>query len=126
MKKLTFLSIAFFLLFMVITPILKAQPEIQIQKGNFKFDYMVAGYELDKGWGDRKAQMTITFSKVFREKPEVIIAVNSVDAKGSSVRYDVFVTNVTTSGFTIMAKTWGDSQLFWFGGNWFAIGIAKQ
>lgn len=112
-------------LFVLSTPVLKAQSDLQILRGNFRFDYMVANYEMDKGSGDRKTSLNVSFPKAFKEKPEVIIAVNSVDGKGSSVRYDVTVSNVTTSGFTIMARTWGDTQLFWFGGNWFAIGKQK-
>ncbi len=96
------------------------------QIGPFSLDKSTKEYALDSGKGDRVAQIEITFPTPFETKPDIALAVNSVDAsKETNLRYTVKAIGVSRDGFTLQVKTWEDSKIFAIGGSWIAVASKK-
>lgn len=92
-----------------------------VQSAAFSLDKNTKEFGLDNGKGDRVAQIEVTFSTPFESKPEVVIAVSTVDAsKETNLRYSVKAIGVSRDGFTLQVRTWEDSKIFSIGGSWIA------
>lgn len=93
----------------------------QMQSGTFTFDKSTPEYTLDQNKGDRVAQIEIAFPKPFDVKPEIVIAVSTVDAsKETNLRFSFKTIGVSRDGFTLQVKTWEDSKIHAIGGSWIA------
>jgi hypothetical protein len=95
--------------------------QTHLQSAAFSLDKNTKEFALDSGKGDRVAQIEITFATPFESKPEIAIAVSSLDAsKDTNLRYSVKAIGVSRDGFTLQVKTWDDSKIFGIGGTWIA------
>jgi len=79
-------------------------------------------YILSKNEGERIITVEVKFENSFPTKPKVIVAVNTVDAdKDRNVRYSAEALFVSTEGFILKVKTWGNSKILSIGGQWLAV-----
>ena len=93
----------------------------QMQSGTFQLDKNTPEYTLDQNNGDRVAQIEISFPKPFDAKPEIVIAVSTLDAsKDTNLRFAFKTIGVSRDGFTLQVKTWEDSKIHAIGGTWIA------
>ena len=75
------------------------------------------------GSGPRKFRCPIRFSDSFLSPPTVTISMSMWDIAGeSNQRADVAAENVTTEGFDILFRTWGDTRVARVRTDWLAIG----
>lgn len=82
-----------------------------------------SGGEMWAGQGPRERRLDITFENAFSDAPLVHISLSMFDADSSNnQRFDLGAENITTKGFTIVFKTWGDSRIARARANWLAIG----
>lgn len=75
------------------------------------------------GHGPRKSTYRIAFDEEFEEPPTVHISMNMWDTDvASNQRLDVQASDITTSGFEIEFRTWGDTRIARVRVGWLAIG----
>lgn len=75
------------------------------------------------GEGPRETVLAVTFNEPFRDPPIVHTGLNMVDmAHETNHRVDLTTRNVTTSGFEIVFRTWGDTRVARARADWLAIG----
>ncbi|MBX2975765.1 MAG: H-type lectin domain-containing protein [Ignavibacteriaceae bacterium] len=88
----------------------------------FSYDYTLSGYNLDKYSGERVFTQSIKFKNKLDYIPEIIFNVNSIDASSQdNLRYRIEATMVTSEGFLLRIKTWGNSKIFSIAGHWQAV-----
>ncbi len=75
------------------------------------------------GHGPRKSVKTIRFSERFRQAPSVQVSLSMWDIdRDSNQRADITAEEITDSGFEIVFRTWGDTQVARVRASWMAIG----
>lgn len=76
-----------------------------------------------RGEGPRFVHKAVEFSEPFKSKPSVHVAVSMYDiSQLAATRMDISAEHITTSGFTISFRTWGDSKIARVRACWRAIG----
>ncbi|MEP5153509.1 H-type lectin domain-containing protein [Planktotalea sp.] len=88
---------------------------------------MFSDYENDgkmwSGSGTRQRKRTIIFSEPFDEPPSVQVSMSLMDLdKETNVRSDVMAQNISTTGFDLVFRTWGDTRIARVRLSWIAIG----
>jgi len=79
--------------------------------------------EMWTGSGPRKMRIAIRFSEPFLTPPTVTVSMSMWDIAGeSNQRADIMAENVTTEGFDILFRTWGDTRVARVRTDWLAIG----
>lgn len=79
--------------------------------------------EMWSGDGPRLNRKAIVFSEAFQNAPSVTVSLSMWDMSNSAnMRADVQAENVTTKGFDIVFRTWGDTQVARVRVAWQAIG----
>ena len=73
---------------------------------------IIPGTNVGTGSGDRSDVKEVVFTKIYKEPPRIILSVAQIDAATSNIRYVVVPEEVTTTGFKIRVKTWGNSQMW--------------
>ena len=64
------------------------------------------------GNGPREIRFAVSFSKKYPAAPSVYVSVSMIDmSNAANARADLQSENVTASGFDIVFKTWGDTQV---------------
>jgi hypothetical protein len=82
----------------------------------------VSDFNLNKGTGDRVYTIEVKFPKEFKVKPDINLNVTMVEGdKNADLKYDLQTSFITTEGFIIKIKTWGEGKIRAIGGTWFAI-----
>ncbi len=75
--------------------------------------------------GIRTTTRAVTFASEFADTPTVTVAVSHLDCVADrNTRISVYTESVTTSGFSIVYKTWGDSRVYGVTASWIAHGPA--
>ncbi len=79
------------------------------------------------GHGPRAVRVPVTFDETFVAPPlvHVSIAMWDIDQQ-SNQRADISADEITTEGFTIVFKTWGDTRVARIRADWLAIGPVKH
>lgn len=78
----------------------------------------------DHPWNRPQLQTSrqISFARPYATPPKVVVWLNSLDmSNGHNWRVKVYVTDVTTTGFTIHVDTWADTILYSAGATWVAM-----
>ena len=76
-----------------------------------------------KGDGPRAARRTIQFSEVFQDLPSVTLQLSMIDMSNDAyIRADLHSEDVSTTGFDIVFRTWGDTRVARIRVAWQAIG----
>lgn len=79
------------------------------------------------GDGARQVRAYVEFSESFRAPPVVMTTLSMFDmSNGSNSRADVQAEDVTSDGFAIVFRTWGDSKIARVRVAWQAIGELRQ
>jgi len=74
------------------------------------------------GSGDRTCKIFVKFDHEFRNVPTINHSLNGLDASGSSNRVNVWIQDITQSGFSIGIFTWNDTKLYGVFVDWIAFG----
>lgn len=75
------------------------------------------------GEGPRELRRIVTFREPFRETPAVQVSLSmwDIDQKHNG-RMDISADMVTSEGFVIVFRTWGDTRVARVRADWMAIG----
>lgn len=97
---------------------------IGVDQGNDEvFSDFASGGDMWTGEGSRERRKRVTFSEPFRSKPSVQVALSLWDMDNrANVRADIAAENVTTNGFDLVFRTWGDTRIARVRMGWTAIG----
>lgn len=64
------------------------------------------------GEGARATSVSVSFSEPYDAAPNVMVSVSMIDISNEAfTRFDVQAENVTPTGFDIVFRTWGDTQV---------------
>lgn len=75
------------------------------------------------GSGTRQRKKTIVFSEPFTEPPAVHVSMSLWDVdKETNTRADVQAKNISTTGFDLIFRTWGDTRVARVRLSWLAMG----
>ncbi|MGF6860859.1 hypothetical protein ABIE69_001429 [Rhodobacteraceae bacterium MBR-64] len=90
-------------------------------------DLLFADHETDgKMWagkGAREVRKTLRFSAPYREAPHVMVSVSLWDTDHqTNQRIDITAENITTTGFDMVCRTWGDTRIARIRADWTALG----
>ena len=87
------------------------------------FDDVDHGGPMWTGEGIRTSEAAVTFSETYREPPSVHVSLSMWDMdQQSNQRADIAANEITTEGFTILFRTWGDTRVARIRADWLAIG----
>ncbi|MEM1431992.1 MAG: H-type lectin domain-containing protein, partial [Pseudomonadota bacterium] len=79
------------------------------------------------GEGPRLVRSAVSFSRAFRAPPEVLVSLEMWDFDTRpNARGDLGAEAVTTDGFDLVFRTWGDSRLARIRVGWIAIGAVSH
>ena len=75
------------------------------------------------GEGARLARSAVQFSQFFIEPPTVQVSLSMWDMEaGANPRADIAAEDITTSGFHVAFRTWGDTRVARVRVSWIALG----
>lgn len=75
------------------------------------------------GSGTRQRKKTIVFSEPFEAPPAVQVSMSLLDMdKDTNMRADVQAKNISTTGFDLIFRTWGDTRVARARLSWIAMG----
>ncbi len=75
------------------------------------------------GEGPRKMKTPVKFSESYRDIPSVQVSLTMWDLdQKTNTRADISAIGVSTTGFTILFQTWGDTRIARVRADWWAIG----
>ncbi|MEH7828395.1 H-type lectin domain-containing protein [Gemmobacter denitrificans] len=79
------------------------------------------------GQGPRESRHIINFDEAFVEVPAVMVGMSmwDIDHKHTS-RADITAENITTEGFHLVFRTWGDTRVARIRADWTAIGTVRD
>lgn len=79
------------------------------------------------GQGDRESRHVITFKEKFTEPPSVMVSISmwDIDHKHNA-RADITSEKVTTAGFHLVFRTWGDTRVARVRADWMAVGSVRS
>ncbi len=87
------------------------------------FNHVDDGLPMWAGEGDREVVVEILFQTAFLKIPAIVLNVVGIDsAHDQNLRYAVNPINITTKGFSIQFKTWGDTHIARASVSWQATG----
>ena len=84
------------------------------------------GGQMWTGTGPREARMRVTFDEPFKTIPAIqtVLAMFDID-EATNQRADLTHGNVTTEGFDLIFRTWGDTRVARVRADWTAIGEVR-
>lgn len=79
------------------------------------------------GHGERESRHLVDFKEPFREAPVIMLGISlwDMDHK-TNMRADLQAENVTTKGFHIVFRTWGDTRVARIRADWTALGPVRD
>jgi hypothetical protein len=79
------------------------------------------------GAGPREVRLAQTFAGAFLAAPVVTVSISmwDIDHRANS-RVDISAENVTTGGFEIVFRTWGDTRIARIRADWTALGPLRD
>ena len=79
------------------------------------------------GDGPRDQTTSVTFSEPYQEVPVVHVGISMWDMDGdTNQRADLRAERITTEGFQLVFRTWGDSRVARIRADWMAIGAVSD
>ena len=83
--------------------------------------------EMWVGEGQRERRKRLSFSEPFVSEPVVQVGISMWDVHNEApMRADVFTREITTDGFDLVFRTWGDTRVARIRVSWTAIGELKN
>lgn len=97
---------------------------VGIQTGSvLMFSAFEDGSEMWTGEGPRVVVQHVAFEEGFMQAPSVHVSISMWDMAGSvNQRADIQAVQVTSDGFDIQFRTWGDTRVARIRASWMAIG----
>ncbi len=97
---------------------------IGVDQGNDEvFSDFASGGDMWTGDGSRERRKHVKFSEPFRSEPTVQVALSLWDMDNrANVRADIAAEKVTTKGFDLVFRTWGDTRVARVRMSWTAFG----
>ncbi|WP_417700867.1 H-type lectin domain-containing protein [Pseudophaeobacter sp.] len=97
---------------------------IGIDQGDLAlFSEFEEGGSMWTGEGARERRMQVPFKQTYRRVPTVHVSMSLWDMDTSAaIRAELVAENITTSGFDMVFRTWGDSRVARVRAAWMAIG----
>ncbi|WBU54804.1 H-type lectin domain-containing protein [Paracoccus sp. SCSIO 75233] len=91
------------------------------------FSHFENGGEMWSGRGEREKRVEVRFKDAFRSPPVVTVGLSmwDIDTKANQ-RLDIRADEVNREGFTIVFRTWGDTQIARARAQWMAIGAVDH
>jgi hypothetical protein len=121
MKQLLTVVSLFTLLILAATPLMAQSVSMeipQVQVGTWS----ATASNLSGGTGERQMTVSVSFTKPFKVKPDVVVGITLIDAaSGVGTRVSATADGISRDGFTVVVKTWGDSKIFGAQGSWVAV-----
>lgn len=79
------------------------------------------------GFGPREVRLPQEFSEAFLEPPHVMVGLSmwDIDRRANS-RVDIIAEDITSAGFNLVFRTWGDSRIARVRADWTAIGCVPD
>lgn len=100
-----------------------SQPVGIAQGSRMMFADFNTGGPMWTGSGPREVRQAVEFSESFAAPPAVMVGISMWDAdRDTNLRADVSADHITTEGFELVFRTWGDSRLARVRCDWTAIG----
>jgi len=85
------------------------------------------GGDMWTGKGPRQRRRAISFTERFRSQPTVMVNLSMWDMdQKTNQRADISAENITTEGFDLVFRTWGDTRVARVRANWMAIGELRH
>lgn len=85
------------------------------------------GGEMWTGRGQRDRRRRVAFSEPFRSVPVVHVGISMWDVDNETpLRADVAAETITTDGFDLVFRTWGDTRVARVRVAWMAMGELRQ
>ena len=85
------------------------------------------GGQMWRGEGPRQSREQVTFSEAFRAPPHVQVSISMWDISNkTNIRADVQAEAITETGFTIVFRTWSDTQVARIRVAWTAFGEIRH
>ena len=79
------------------------------------------------GQGPREVRQAQIFTEPFAEAPAVMVSISMWDLDHKvNARADISAENITSTGFQIVFRTWGDTRVARIRADWTAIGPAPD
>ncbi len=83
--------------------------------------------EMWTGRGQRERRKPVRFSEAFRKPPAVQVSLSLWDLhNGAPARVEILAEAVTETGFDLVFRTWGDTQVARARAGWIAFGELRQ
>ena len=97
---------------------------IGVEQGTTQlFSDFESGGEMWTGNGPREARVRVKFTEPFRAKPVVMVSLSMFDLdQKTNQRADLTYERVSTKGFDIVFRTWGDTRVARARASWTAMG----
>ena len=98
----------------------KAENEAQVRNISTLMNYgkvseigqaQITAYFTKTGQGKRVDSTTVLFKEIYSKPPKVIIFPVRLDTPGAGTKFEITVSNITTTGFTLTMGTWDEGQL---------------
>ncbi len=98
-----------------------------LQGSRVLFSDFADGGVMWTGQGPRESRHIVHFKEAFLEVPAVMVGISmwDMDQKTNS-RADISAETVTTEGFHLVFRTWGDTRVARVRADWTAIGPVKS
>ena len=98
-----------------------------LQGSRVLFSDFADGGVMWTGQGDRESRHIIKFHEAFRQPPTVMTSIGmwDIDHKHNS-RADITAEQITTVGFQLVFRTWGDTRVARVRADWIAVGAVKD
>ena len=98
-----------------------------LQGSRVLFSDFADGGVMWTGQGDRESRHLIKFKEPFHGVPSVMVSMSmwDIDHKHTS-RADIVAENITTTGFHLVFRTWGDTRVARVRAEWLAMGAVKD
>jgi len=93
------------------------------QGDNVLFSDFETDGEMWSGEGPRERRKSLIFGRAFRTPPAVFVALSMWDMdSATNARADVSAENISSSGFDVVFRTWGDTRVARARVRWMAVG----
>lgn len=101
---------------------------VGIQQGSRTlFSDFATGGPMWTGNGDREIRSHVSFAEGFREAPVVMLGISLWDMDHqTNMRADLQAEHVTTKGFELVFRTWGDTRIARIRADWTAMGPMRD
>ena len=85
-------------------------------------DFEIGG-EMWTGKGPRERRKKLRFSRAFQKPPSVFVSLSMWDMDtATNSRADISAEEITTKGFEVVFRTWGDTKVARVRVRWMAVG----